>query len=261
MNKKDFFNKVITQGYIDKGETFEGTSNLDEGFSEYIESVFYPWYLCRSLDNCISSGAYVSSKTYLDILCYKTKDYLVERENLLVERDSDVSKIGYKYSFDNYATNDFAIFARHRGITGFLGIYAIDSQMSVDTNKLTYKKISNRLYIDYSENRGVVYIGKYRGINAESKDNSVHEKCKITYIDEFPIDLNFAVSKEYSAIIDLSSQDYEELHSYIAEKRKHPFINAPYIRAVVNQKIAQQVENETGNAQNYNIMSVAKLNK
>ena len=261
MSIKVFFEKAVSQGFIERGDFFEGNSIMDEGFSDYIKKLFNNWNLCKSLDCCISSGAFVSSNTYLDILCYKTKDYLIESENLLLERDSDVSKINYPYPFRHYDPNDFVIFARHNGITEFLGIYVIDSQMSVDTNKLTYKKISNRLYIDYSDNRGVVYMGKYRGMKAESIDNSALEECEIKYKPVMSIDLNSAVSKEYSATIDLCSQDYEELRNYIAEKEKRSHINAPYIKAVVNQKIARQVENETGDAQNYNVMSVAKLNK
>ena len=205
MSIKDFFEKAVSQGYIERGEFYEVNSTKDEGFTDYIKKLFKTWNLCNSLDKCISSGAFVSSDDNLGILCYNTMDNLIESENLLVESDSDVSKIDYPYSFEHYAPNDFAIFARGNGITEFLGIYAIDAQMSVDTNRLTYKRISNRLYIDYSDNIGVVYMGKYRGMNAKSIDNPAVEEYEITYVPIIPIDLNLAVSNEYSAIIDLCS--------------------------------------------------------
>ena len=258
MSIKDFFEKIVSQGYLEKGESFEGCSNLDEGFSKYIEKLFTPWNLCSTLDHIISSGKFESSTSYLDILCYKTKDFLIENENLLAERDSDVSKIQYPYSFDYYAPDDFAIFARHDGVTEFLGLYFIDSQKSVDTNKLTYKLISSRLYIDYSDNSGIVYLGKYRGMNAKVVNNPDIEEYKIIYTP-IPIDLNLEESTEYSAIIDLCSRDYEELHNYIIEKKNRPHLKAPYIKAMVNKKISKQVEETTGDAQNYIIKNITKL--
>lgn len=259
MSIKHFFNKIVSQGYIDRGESFEGTSNLDKDFSEYIKKLFRPWNLLHTLQSSNS----MSLNSYLKVVCYKTKEYLIEREDILIERDSDISGIEYPYSFENYDPYDFAIFARDNGKTKFLGIYVVDSQISVATNKLTYKLISNRLYIDYSDDSGLVYMGRFKGMNADASvaEDSAIMQYAVTYIPVITADLNLGDSKKYVAIIDLHSHEYEELCNYLEEKDKRPHIKAPYIEAVVARKIAKQVEATTGNPKNYILKCITKLNE
>ena len=37
MKKEDFYKKVLEQGFVSEGDSFDGCSNLDEGFSDYKE--------------------------------------------------------------------------------------------------------------------------------------------------------------------------------------------------------------------------------
>lgn len=149
MNKESFYKRVTTQGYIDEGDSFEGCSNLDEGFSDYIEKIFRPWNLCKSFGSIIDSGFLKKSQddSLIDILCYKTIRYIDIIGELIIERERNLTQ--NKNEVKHYSQREVAIFARYDSdyCTKFLGVYRVNEELSKEKNTFVFSKTSGRLYV------------------------------------------------------------------------------------------------------------------
>ncbi len=150
MNKEEFYNKISCQGFIDVGEAFEGSSNLDDDFSDYIEKIFHPWNLCRSFGYLYDSGAIKMSheNSTIDILCYKTIRYIDVQGDTITEKERKLSQ--NKNEIDSYTQRELAVFVRQDypdNYTKFLGVYKVDESLSMKKGFFVFVKISNRLYL------------------------------------------------------------------------------------------------------------------
>ena len=150
MKKEDFYKKVLEQGFVSEGDSFDGCSNLDEGFSDYIEKIFHPWNLCRSFGYLHDSGAYQKCQlnSSIDILCYKTIRYIDIQGDTIVETERKLSQ--NKKEIDYYSKNKIAIFARYdypNNYTKFLGVYKVNESLSKEHGFFVFAKTSDKLYI------------------------------------------------------------------------------------------------------------------